>query len=226
MQPNSTRFAKFMISTIILDLDGPILDGKLRHYQCYSDILRENGFIPIPLNEYWEMKRMRIDRHDQLAASRADAIYDTFLQYWMERIEEKRYLSFDRLHPGVLQKLESWRSLGVKLVIVTMRNNKVNLLWQLEKLELMPFFERIITVGSCSGADKANAVRDNVALSKHDSALWVGDTEVDIDAAHELGVKICAVGCGLRKPVYLASLSPDYLVSDLKELNLNHPEVV
>jgi phosphoglycolate phosphatase len=64
-----------MIGTLILDLDGPIIDGRLRHYQCYSDILVEHGYKPMPVGMNWEMKRQRKDRHVQLAFSGADEIY-------------------------------------------------------------------------------------------------------------------------------------------------------
>ena len=95
-----------MIETIIMDLDGPLLNGKLRHYRCHSDILWENGFTAMPIDEYWEMKRQRIDRHEQLAVSAADRIYDDYLRAWMERIEEKKYLELDSLQPGAVQKLK------------------------------------------------------------------------------------------------------------------------
>jgi len=50
--------------------------------------------------------------------------------------------------------------------------------------------------------------------------LWVGDTEEDIQAAHALGIKVCAVGCGLRTLEYLSSYAPDYLVPDLSAICL------
>ena len=43
----------------------------------------------------------------------------------------------------------------------------------------------------------------------------MGDTEMDIHAARELGVKVCALTCGIRSKEYLASLSPDLLEIDL-----------
>ena len=211
-----------MIKTIILDLDGPLLDGRVRHYRCYSDILLENGFTPMPIDEYWEMKRQRIDRHKQLAVSGADGIYNDFLKAWMERIEEKKYLELDRLQPGAVQKLKEWKSSGVKLVLVTMRNNKSNLYWQLELFELLQLLHQVVVVGTTGEkSNKADAVKPHIKQLSSESVLWIGDTEVDIKAALLLGVKACAVGCGLRTPDYLSTLNPNYLVSYLKEINLS-----
>lgn len=211
-----------MINTIILDLDGPILDGRLRHYQCYSDILLENGFTPISEDEYWEMKRNCLDRHRQLAASGADGIYDKFIKTWLERIEGKDYLSLDRLQPGVMQKLQEWKYRGIRLFLVTMRNNKSNLDWQLGLFGLLSLFEPILAV-STQGADigKADAVKASIKEEDCDSVLWIGDTEADINAARLLGIKVCAVCCGLRAPDYLTTLKPDFIVPSLNEVNFS-----
>lgn len=211
-----------MINTIIIDLDGTILDGKLRHYRCYSDILSEKGFVPMPIDRYWDMKRNRIDRRGKLSISGADGIYDEFLKAWMERIEERDYLVFDRMQPGAVQKLKEWKSAGIKLVLVTMRNNKNNLDWQLNRFGLLPLFTDVIALGTEGGEErKAGAIRKYIEDVTSGSSLWIGDTEVDIRAARLLGVKICAVGCGLRIPDYLATLKPDFLVPDLKDINLH-----
>ena len=47
------------------------------------------------------------------------------------------------------------------------------------------------------------------------SVVWVGDTEVDVAAARELGVRVCTLTCGLRTEEYLVSVSPDCIEPDL-----------
>lgn len=210
-----------MIKKIILDLDGPLLDGKNRHFQCYSDILIENGFTPLVSEEYWGMKRRRLNRHLQLAASQADGIYEQFLQSWLQRIEEKNYLALDRLQPGVLEKLQEWKSRDIELILVTLRNNQKNLREQLGSLGLLQLLDKVVAVGTEGGeAGKAEAARPYVERSQPTAVLWVGDTETDIYAARRLEVWVCAVACGLRTEEYLASLNPDFLVSDLSVLNV------
>lgn len=210
-----------MIKTIIIDLDGTILDGRLRHYQCYSDILSERGFVPMPIDKYWEMKRNRTDRHKQLAVSGADNIYDEFLSSWLSRIEEKEYLQLDRLQTAAVEKISEWKASGTTLILITMRNNKNNLFWQLSLFELLPLFDRVVAVGNTEAAgDKAGAVMSYVDAADRGSILWIGDTETDINAARLIGVKVCAVYGGLRTPEYLAELKPDFIVSDLSQIEL------
>jgi len=212
-----------VIDTIILDLDGPILDGRRRHYQCYSDILVEQGFAPLPIDQYWEMKRNKKDRRLQLAASGAEGIYDLFLNSWIERIEQERYLAFDRLQPGVIQKLRKWKREAIRLALVTMRNNPATLHRQLESLGLLLLFDKVasVTTSGETARDKAEAARSFVAVEKKVSTLWIGDTEVDIHAARILGVKVGVVSCGLRTVGYLATLDPDFIVFDLNAVTLS-----
>lgn len=208
-----------MIETIILDLDGPLLDGQLRHYQCYRDAVAQQGFVPMPLSKYWEMKRNRKDARLQLVVSGAECIIDQFLQTWLANIESKPYLALDRLQEGATSRLQEWHAAGKRLLLTTMRRHQDNLFWQLEELELRSFFEEIIVVKPTDlPRDKASGIRSFV--DDRDRTIWIGDTEVDIEAARHLGVKVCATSCGLRMKDYLASLKPDFLVADVASIRL------
>ncbi len=184
-----------------------------RHYQCYCDILLEHDFDPIPIHQYWEMKRDRVSRRQLLALSNAIELYEIFLATWMQRIESREYLDMDQLQYGVVDILSNWKKLGVRLVLATMRNNSANVSWQLKKLKIAHFFDALVVVGSdARKSAEVKPVLNNVSLEE---VIWIGDTEVDINAARELGVKVCALTCGLRTETYLASLSPDVLEKDL-----------
>ncbi|MFZ2633417.1 MAG: HAD hydrolase-like protein [Desulfosalsimonadaceae bacterium] len=205
-----------MIKTIILDLDGPILDGRLRHYRCYADIMIEHGYNPIPINRYWDMKRNRINRHIYLAESDAESFYNNFLLNWLQRIEQKEYLALDLFQNGSFKTLTSWKSQGISLVLATMRHNSENLKWQLNQLNIITLFDEVIAIGNGdSGKVKAEHIISKVKNIKSLNAVWIGDTEVDVDAARYLGVDVCAVTCGLRTAEFLESLNPNYLETNL-----------
>lgn len=205
-----------MISALILDLDGPLLDGMQRHYSCYRNILDEYGFRPIPVEQYWEMKRNRVDRRALLELSGARTLYNEFLNAWMDRIESREYLELDRLQNGVVDILSRWKRQGLRLFLDTMRNRPDNLSWQLDKLELLQFFEDVVVVGSQEDrTSKASKIRPRLTGIDVNGVVWVGDTEADVVAARELGVRMCALTCGLRTREYLVSLLPDYIEGDL-----------
>jgi phosphoglycolate phosphatase-like HAD superfamily hydrolase len=100
-----------------------------------------------------------------------------------------------------------------------MRHNSENLKWQLNQFNIISLFDDVISVDNGdSGKIKAEKVISRMkAISSH-STVWIGDTEIDVDAAKYLGVTVCAVTCGLRTAEYLETLNPDYLEADLSSL--------
>jgi len=208
-----------MISTIVLDLDGPLLDGRLRHYSCYSEILKEQGFIPLDIDSYWAGKRSRVDRRTLLKKSEAVEFYDEFLREWIQRIELPAMLALDQLQPGVLSILSEWKDSEIELVIATMRNHVSNAVDQLTSLGIMPLVSEVLVTGSDDGfSGKVEAVRRVLSGKLRRTALWVGDTEVDIRAARSLEIPVCALTCGLRTQALLAAENPDYLLDDLRDV--------
>ena len=207
---------------IVLDLDGPILEGIDRHYTVYREILTQNGFPALPRDLYWATKRNLVNRRELLGMSGAAGMYDLFLQTWLERIELREYLRLDRLQPGVLEVLNDWCSRGIPIFLATLRNNKPNLEWQLQELGLLRYFRGVVVVvhGDPHASQepwksKAAAIHSLLPARSTDSIYWVGDTEVDVKAARALGAKSCAVLCGLRTEEHLRSLSPDYVLEDV-----------
>lgn len=210
-----------MIHTVILDLDGPILDGQLRHYACYRQILTAHGYIPVDAATYWRMKRERVDRRQLLAASKAEAIYEEFLSEWLALIESPALLALDRLQPGVPARFIEWKNAGIVLVLATMRSQPERLDAQLKVLVLRELFEYVIvSPHRLAGTGKARKVRETVVDLNPADCLWIGDTEIDVEAGRSMGCPVWAVTCGLRTESYLSSLSPDFLSTDLTTVDL------
>lgn len=210
-----------MIDTVILDLDGTILDGKLRHYTCYQRILSQTDYVPIDIDSYWQMKRERANLHQQLAMSGVEVITDEFKLLWLDLIEQPEMLRLDILQPGIVEHLRAWRNAQVRLVLATLRRFPKRLARQLSDLRLDGLFHRVVISNPNLGAaGKQQQVVERVANLNPARCLWIGDTEVDIAAARALGCPVWAVTCGLRAESYLASLSPDYLSLNLTDVKL------
>lgn len=211
-----------MIRTVIIDLDGPILDGKWRHYACYKDILLSHGYQPLEIDEYWSLKREHVDLSTLLAASRAGSLCEAFSRQWLELIEQPRFLVFDRLQPGSREVLRQWRTAGLQLILATMRHDPLCLSGQLESLGLLSLFARVVLCPSeLGGVDKALRVQDVVRPLSAKDSIWIGDSEADIEAARTIGLRVIAVTCGIRSEEYLIRLHPDILAGDLKSVELS-----
>jgi phosphoglycolate phosphatase-like HAD superfamily hydrolase len=220
-RPGQSGGATGAVSTVILDLDGPLLDGRDRHYTCYRTILESAGHVPLAADRYWAMKRDRTDRRAQLAASGAESLYDQFLRAWLDLIEAPEFLAMDRVQPGALDVLSRWKGRGIRLVLATLRRHPDRLRDQLASTGLARLLDVVIASRhEAGGAGKAREVREAAPWLDPGRALWIGDTEVDVEAARALGCPVWLLTCGLRTGPYLASLDPEFLGPDLTQVDL------
>lgn len=208
------------VEQIFLDLDGPLLDGRERHYHCYRTILENFGFNPIGINEYWELKRSLVNRRDLLDMSGAGMIYDDFLTAWLLLIESPGMLALDKVQDGAIDCLRSWKGQGIELVLVTMRKNRPALEDQLKTTGLRQYLDEVLVSDHADGgAGKADAVNTLFrGTIKKDCALWIGDTEADWEAARALGVRGVLLANGLRNETYLRTLEGALVVQSITSL--------
>lgn len=206
---------------IILDLDGPILDGKEKHYRCYQSILEGFGIKPICIDKYWDSKRAVVNRRDLLTMSGAERFYDDFLTAWLLKIESPEMLALDKVQGGAIDCLRDWQAAGRELILVTMRKDHQALDQQLDSLSLRQFLDAILVCGHTnSGVGKAEAVCGYFhGRLKIDDMLWIGDTEADWEAAKFLGCGLVLVANGLRNEVFLNSLQGAVVAQSIASLN-------
>ena len=199
---------------IFVDLDGTLLETKNRHYSCYRDIILKNGGIPVDLDTYWKMKRNKIKLAQLLELSQYLGKHIDFMSQWTMLIEKKEYLNFDTLKYRVSETLNTWRKIVDSLQLVTMRNNQENLLWQLDTLHIRDLFDSVI----CCNANQYKSKYQAVNGLTFRSAIFVGDTEEDMDTAQLLGIKSVAVINGIRCKKYLCA---DFYVEEIHDLSSN-----
>ena len=210
-----------IVKHVIIDLDGPILDGKMRHYFCYKQILQECGFRFLGLDKYWNHKRAAIDRMGLLSLTGATEIYNEFLEKWLLMIESREALSFDRLQDGAFERMVSWKAMGFHLTLVTMRRDFVNLKKQLSSFGILGLFDDVLKSNYADGGiGKAKILMDNYESISAKSCVWIGDTEADYAASSVLGCNLILVSNGLRNEEYLRKLRPYKIVNCISDVLL------
>jgi phosphoglycolate phosphatase len=198
------------LDTLVVDLDGPVLDPSDHHYVCYREILTGQGHAPLSKHRYWHLKRAGVNAAAILACSGAAADADRFRSAFRECVEHPSLLALDRVQPGVPETLARWRAEGRRIVLATLRRDPEALATQLERTGLAELFDAVARSDARDGA-VGKAARARVAGAGVESCLWIGDTELDIAAARALGCRVWAVTCGLRSRAFLARLQPDFL---------------
>lgn len=207
-----------MFEYIFLDLDGPLLEGKYRHYKCYEDIINKYGGNLLDIDAYWDLKRSKVTRDIVLEKSNFQDSYNTFFEAWMTNIEDEKYLQLDTLKPQVIETLREWKNITDKIVLVTMRQNRTFLLQQLKDLGVYNLLDEIIDCPPQRKNTKYEALKNK----KFKTAIFIGDTEEDTNTAKMLNIKSIGITNGLRKKEFLDA---NYYYEEIKNIDFNTLEI-
>lgn len=176
-----------------LDLDGTLLDSRARHLAA----LRQSACaVGVALAEediltYWLLKT---DGSNGLTALRRLGIPEAskIHQEWVSIIESDHLLALDRIYEDTLQALQRAWALSATFLLVTSRQNPRAAHRQVTDLGLGKYLKEIIVVDAAKRMTKATVSRD-LGLE-----AVIGDTEVDLEWAQDLGVPFYASCFGFR----------------------------
>ena len=195
---------------IIFDLDGTLINSKIRLYRLFQYLAPESQ---LTYEQYWDFKKNKIS-NEIILTSKLDfnkEAISIFIEKWMALIESPEYLALDENFSGihlVLMRLKE----KADLHICTARQFRQPVLDQLERLNLLPFFSKILVTEQKNS--KENLISANVrGLSAQD---WiVGDTGKDIQVGKLLNIKTCAVCSGFISKSNLLNYLPDLVISSV-----------
>jgi phosphoglycolate phosphatase len=179
--------------TVILDLDGTLLDERPRHHGCYAAIMRELEQEALPIDTYWSLKRQAVDARGVLTQTGSEGLGAQYERRWLSLIESPEMLALDALHVGTKETLQTWVAGGASLVLTSLRQSALGIDSQLRSLGLARLFPR--------------------------RAVAIGDTEADLCAARLIGCPTWLLTCGIRSAEFLRSLLPDRLAASLNDID-------
>lgn len=206
-----------MIRTMLFDLDGTILDTNELIIQSFLHAFLE--MKERPLTREHIILHMGLPLTEQMQYfSGLDDVDDLIAKYRKYNVDKHDELV--TAFPNVVQTLQELHDSGVKLGVVT---SKIKLTTEmgLKLTGMYSFFDSIITVEDVSKAkpDPEGILKALEELGGDKaSALMVGDSHYDIEAAHNAGISSAAVGWSLKGPEHLRKYKPTYLIEDIREL--------
>ncbi len=205
----------------IFDLDGTILDtlGDLRDSVNFA--LKENN---LPVRSTQEVRafvgngiRLLIERAvpENTPTETVDKCFNDFKNYYKDNsaILTKPYDGMNKL----LKKL---KNKGIKLAVVS---NKADFAVQaLVEKYFGGLFDFSVgekeNVNRKPAPDSVLCSLDYLNVSKSE-AIYIGDSEVDIETAENAGIPCIAVLWGFRDEAFLKTFNPDYIVSEPSEID-------
>ena len=204
----------------IFDMDGTILDTLVDLAEAVNYALRKAGLPERSLQEVRSylgngmLRLIRLAAPEDASAELLAELKETFTEYYKAHCS-----AHTRPYDGIVELIEALRSQGVKTAVVS---NKPDFGVQLLVQDYFPTSfdaavgERI-GIAKKPAPDSVNEVLRLLDISR-DAAVYIGDSEVDIETARNAGMTGVIVTWGFRDEDYLLSLKPDALVHDIKEL--------
>ena len=137
-----------------------------------------------------------------------------------QRLFREVELPNTRIFPGVSQTLQTLKSRGVKMAIVTSRGIE-SLRLILTQNNILEYFDELVTRDNGfkpkPAPDMVNYLLKKMSLAPSD-VLVVGDTTFDIDMGTAAGCKTCAVTYGNHSAERLATSKCDWMVGRFEEI--------
>ncbi len=200
----------------LFDIDGTLLDSAADICGAIQQVFADADCRPLT----FEFLKGYIGRH------LIDLFADLFPNYTPEQMDEwiaeyrrnyhARGHTLTRVYPGVTEALAALG--GRKATATTKGTPSTRLI--LEQFGLLQFFDHVQGTDGFPSKPAPDVIHAALAGlgATPEECLFVGDSAADMEAGRSAGVKTCAVRYGYGKEADLAAHSPDYWISDLREL--------
>lgn len=209
-------------SGYLFDLDGTLVDTApdINAALNHALISHDCETVEESLTRHWVGHGVRALVVEAIAQQgHSDDLLEplvaAFLDYYPENISR-----LSAPYPGVVAALEILKGRGAKLAVVT---NKLTRFTQplLENLELDPYFDLIVCGDTAArpkpAADPALYTCERLGLEPAD-ALFVGDSDTDVNCARAAGCPVVVVRDGYNHGVPAAELGADAVIESFTDL--------
>jgi pyrophosphatase PpaX len=206
-----------MLDTILFDLDGTLLDTNELIIESFLHALQVHKLEAVSREDI--IGQMGKPLREQIALfskrTNVDDIVGTYREFNIRKHDEM-VLMF----PHVKETLTALHAQGLKLGVVTSKV-RFTVGRGLQLFGLEPFLSTIVTSDDVS-MPKPHPESVLLALNrlnaKPENTLMVGDSQYDLLAAHDAGVRSAGVAWSLQGAAVLRQFNPAYILQDMLEL--------
>ncbi len=182
-----------MIECVIYDCDGVLFDSLDANRRLYNHIAVSNGRSPLTEEElrYCHMNTVQDSIHclfktDPEAEARA-------VGFLKQKVDFKDFIPYLKMEPHLLETLSSLRGKGIKTAISTNRTTSMPHI--MERFALWPYFDMVVTALDVARPKPDRESVDRILGTLNigpKSALYVGDSEIDLRTAESSGISFVA----------------------------------
>ncbi|MEJ5293290.1 MAG: HAD family hydrolase [Candidatus Methanosuratincola sp.] len=214
------------MKAVVFDMDGVLVNFNIDSRRIKAEIIayfEGMGFprgILTPALPFSKIKD-EVERYFSSKGINQDQILEMLRTAEGMAVEyEVEAARTTELLPGARETVSALKARGFRLAIFTYNNSRAVRI-ALERLGLDGYFDAVISRDQVENPKPSpchlRRVLEILGVSEGE-ALVVGDSEMDIKPAKELGVKVAAITTGVRSEEELRAYAPDYIVNGLPEV--------
>ena len=182
--------------TAFVDFDGTIVDVFPRYYGILTAYLGQMTNETLDFLKYKKLKRL--GKKDHVIVSELlnglEMDIHNYVKFKRENLENFSWLKKDVLIGNPKSANLELKDIGYRIVLLTQRNNKDNLLKQLDFLNIKKSFDEVVMVSPKAGLNVKAAYLEKLYRSDD---IIIGDSSVEIDASRLLNINGYFVESGL-----------------------------
>ena len=186
------QIPKWKIRCVIYDCDGVLFDSIEANKKLYNDLCALVGRSPLNEEEVKYVHMHTVYETIQLIFGKQNGLVKKALEL-VKGIDWRDYIPYLKMEPYLLQILNLLKTNGILRVINT--NRTTSMKYIMEHFHLGPFFEMVVTALDVKNPKPHPESIEKILQSlnlKKEEAVFVGDSEVDQQAAKSSGVNFVA----------------------------------
>lgn len=205
------------IQTVLFDLDGTIIDTNELIISSFLHAL--DGKTETPYTRELIIPHMGRPLIDQLKLFSGREQVDDLLQAYFDfNVGKHDEMAVE--FPHVKEVIPRLHAAGIRLGVVTTKR-RVTAEMGIALLGLKPYMDVVITIDDVikPKPDPEGVLRALRLLNAEPGAsLMVGDSQYDIQAGHNAGIRSAGVAWSMKGETFLNQFQPDYMLQDMKDL--------
>src|SRR4030042_6083593 len=179
------------IRCVIYDCDGVLFDSFEANTKLYNDLCALVGRGPLRKEEMEYVHIHTVFEAIHFIFGKENDLEKKALEILKEKqVDLKNYVSYLKMEPHLFQTLEKLKEKGILRAINT--NRTTSMQYIIERFNLGPYFEMVVTALDVKNPkphpESIEKIIDAFKLKKEE-AVFIGDSEVDQQAAESSGIK-------------------------------------
>ena len=177
------------IRCVIYDCDGVLFDSFEANTRLYNDLCALVGRTPLRAEEMHYVHSHTVYEAIHFIFGKEDGLEKQALEL-MKEVDLRNYIGHLKMEPHLIEALEELKEKGILRIINTNRTTSMKHI--MERFNLWPYFDMVVTALDVRNPKPHPESIEKIMAAfqlKTEEAVFVGDSDVDKQAAESSGVR-------------------------------------